>query len=712
MISQAFSASAPPPSGATVSALADVLALDTDYLLALLDVATGAETDRSTPPGAGSGGDVVTLGRPIAEWDPDELEVHPAVDAPSSESSSGHRLSARLPKYVFRTHDEELSALVSEVDMGQSRMAVLVGTSSTGKTRACWEAVQPLASKGWRLWHPFDPTRAEAAFRGIEGVGPRTVVWLNEAQHYFGASGGLGERISSAVHTLLTTPRRGPILILGTMWPEYADTYIALPQPGEVDRYSHARAVLSGRLIGIPESFDTKAAGHAQALAIAGDAQLAHALEHVQDGRVTQFLAGAPELVRRYESASSAARALLHAAMDARRLGVGVQLPIGFLEHAAEGYLSDDEFDDLDDNWLEQALMETSRPVHGKLAPLRRSRRRIHEIVPPTQASPSSLNYRLADYLEQRGRRERRLLCPPTSFWQAAHDYLSAADLVQLANEARLRYRNRWSYILLQRAVESGYIPAVRELAFFLENLNPERSSRLYEQAIESGDTHAMILVAQSRDIYGDIAGADELWWQAADSGDEEAIEVLPQRLDAYGVAKGIEQLLQKNTAAGNVQQRELLSEWRSLVEELESEDFQARHPEYGGEADALALLAQWRDQVGDSRGAESLRQVSAAVVDPVHEALVSRSGDGFIEGAISQAGEAGETEVQGLLIELEGRNGDYRGVERTLLKLLDSGNPKSPSVLFLDDDDLWPNYINFWPYGLEADGSQSAPWW
>ncbi|GAA2746759.1 hypothetical protein GCM10010440_39870 [Kitasatospora cinereorecta] len=38
-------------------------------------------------------------------------------------------------------------------------MLVLVGSSSTSKTRACWQAVQPLATAGWRLWHPYDPTR-------------------------------------------------------------------------------------------------------------------------------------------------------------------------------------------------------------------------------------------------------------------------------------------------------------------------------------------------------------------------------------------------------------------------------------------------------------------------------------------------------------------------------------------------------------------------
>ena len=45
-----------------------------------------------------------------------------------------------------------------------------------------------------------------------------------------------------------------------------------------------------------------------------------------------QFLAGAPELLARYRNAPPAAAALIDAAMDARRLGMGVGLPLGFLE--------------------------------------------------------------------------------------------------------------------------------------------------------------------------------------------------------------------------------------------------------------------------------------------------------------------------------------------------------------------------------------------
>ena len=89
-----------------------------------------------------------------------------------------------------------------------------------------------------------------------------------------------------------------------------------------------------------------------------------------------QFLAGAPELLARYRNAPPAARALIEAAMDARRLGMGAGLPQAFLEAAAPGYLTDDQWDALGEDWLEQALAYTAVPCKGARGPLTRIRPR------------------------------------------------------------------------------------------------------------------------------------------------------------------------------------------------------------------------------------------------------------------------------------------------------------------------------------------------
>ena len=209
--------------------------------------------------------------------------------------------------------------MVTAAAGGTSNLAVLVGSSSTGKTRACWEAIQPLATQGWHLWHPFEPTRATAALAELAHVGPKTVVWLNETQHSLGDPRH-GEAIAAALRTLLTDPDRAPVLVLGTLWPQYDTAYRALPQPGTRDQHAQVRTLLASHTVTVPDAFDERAMTAARELANAGEFVLASALSRATDGYITQDLAGAPELLHRYKTASPAARAILHAAMDARRL--------------------------------------------------------------------------------------------------------------------------------------------------------------------------------------------------------------------------------------------------------------------------------------------------------------------------------------------------------------------------------------------------------
>ncbi|WP_371650014.1 hypothetical protein [Streptomyces mirabilis] len=159
-------------------------------------------------------------GKPLSEVsDPFALEVHPAVN---TERIYTARALPALPVYVERDHDARLRAIAAEAVGGVSRLVVLTGGSSTGKTRACWEVLHRLPDER-RLWHPFDP-RPEAALAAIEQLAQRTVVWLNEAQHYLLTTFDLGERLAAKLRTLLDDQSRAPVLVLGTMWPGYWNT--------------------------------------------------------------------------------------------------------------------------------------------------------------------------------------------------------------------------------------------------------------------------------------------------------------------------------------------------------------------------------------------------------------------------------------------------------------------------------------------------------
>lgn len=84
--------------------------------------------------------DTQPVGAPLsAVTDPFALGVH----RPIRPRNAASRLPD-LPVYMPREHDDQLAQLVTAASEGTSGIAVLVGGSSTGKTRACWEALRLL----------------------------------------------------------------------------------------------------------------------------------------------------------------------------------------------------------------------------------------------------------------------------------------------------------------------------------------------------------------------------------------------------------------------------------------------------------------------------------------------------------------------------------------------------------------------------------------
>ncbi|MFD7555150.1 helix-turn-helix domain-containing protein [Streptomyces sp. NPDC059835] len=679
-VSEALSPAKPAPSPETVAALARALQLPVEQLRELRRRAV-EETEgegRSVP------------GRSIGEWDPHDLEVHPA--GPGEAVSGPGRSGARtMPGYVRREHDRVLAALVEDAAAGRSRAVVLVGGSSTGKTRACWEAVQPLAAAGWRLWHPSDPTRAQDALEDLPRVAPRTVVWLNEAQHYLGDRAA-GEQIAAAVHQLLVTAERGPVLVLGTLWPEYAAQYTALPAPGQEDPHSRVRELLAGRVLTVPESFDAPALAAAAAFAEGGDRLLADALSRAgAEGRITQDLAGAPELLGRYRHATPAAAAVLEVAMDARRLGVGLHLPQAFLTDAAADYLTDTDYDQLTDHWAEQAFAELAALVHGKQAPLRRTSPRTQRRPPapsPSSAvhspAPSTTGsvFRLADYLEQHGRTSRRHLCPPASFWHAAHTHLTNPDdLGNLTHAAQSRFRLQWAVSLRHHAADHGNTEALYDLAVVREAVGDrDGAEALYRQAADLGNFVALHGLAVIREGVGDRNGAEALYRQAADQGHTRALYLLAEMRERGGDQDGAEALARQAADHGDTGVLYGLAVMRERVGDQDGAEALYRQAADHGHTDALHRLAEMRERGGDQDGAEALYRQA---VDHGHTGAVyglaemrERGGDqDGAEALARQAADHGHTGVLNFLAVRRERGGDRDGAEALSWQAADHGN-------------------------------------
>ena len=115
-----------------------------------------------------------TYGRPVGRWDPVELGVHQVIGG------------GPMPAYIRRPHDELLRAVLDPA-VAASRLVVVRGGSSTGKTRAAYEAVADRLAD-WQLDYPLDPGALAARLEA--GIPARTVLWLGELRQYVDADGG------------------------------------------------------------------------------------------------------------------------------------------------------------------------------------------------------------------------------------------------------------------------------------------------------------------------------------------------------------------------------------------------------------------------------------------------------------------------------------------------------------------------------------------
>jgi hypothetical protein len=213
---------------------------------------------------------------------------------------------------------------------------------------------------------------------------------------------------------------------------------------------------------------------------------------------------GADDAVQ--HSAGPPARALIDVAIDARRFRAA-RLPAAFLEHAAAGYLSGYERDQLDDDWLEHALAYASRPCKGTRGPLTRTR----TTEPGGRESPAP-QYRLADYLDQQGRRTRNEVNIPAQFWAAASE-LAPEDQFVLADPAHAQGRYRDGARLLKAAIAYGDPDAARLLVDFLNQLQPgdPRPAHWAASHVDPSNPYGALLLLESLHAVGADEAAAEL---------------------------------------------------------------------------------------------------------------------------------------------------------------------------------------------------------
>lgn len=363
---------------------------------------------------------IVLLDRPRVDLAiPRELGIHSAVPVVGGDSD--------LPTYVKRDFDSRLRIALATNLPARGSFVVMVGGSSTGKTRSLYEAIYELVPE-WDLMQPADA----AELLEVKNAPPgETVFWLDELQQFLGGHPPL---TSECIRALV---RHGN-LVVGTLWPDQYAKWTA----GREDVHL---LVKSAFVIPVPDALNAEERSTAADVA-KRDSRIRDALEAGEVG-LTQVLAGGPRLVMCWEQPPTVyAKAMITVAADAHRLGVQSPLNESLLAEAMYGYLKKHQRVQPIDHWLAEALPHATQPLYGDVSPL----------FPVDDGRAGTLaGYTIADYLAQHVRRKRRTEPLPHEAWQALVTGLRRPDdLRRVATAASSRLRYRYAETALMRLAE------------------------------------------------------------------------------------------------------------------------------------------------------------------------------------------------------------------------------------------------------------------
>ncbi|MGQ4716285.1 tetratricopeptide repeat protein [Streptomyces anulatus] len=434
-------------------------------------------------------------------------------------------------------------------------------------------------------------------------------------------------------------------------------------------------------------------------------------------GMITQTLAAGPDLVDHYEHPTGPlgpyGKALITAAVDARRLGVTAPLPSDFLTAAVPGYLTDTQRANPPHDWETHALTYAC-------APIRHVTSALSSVPNPTGMGARPGVVQLADYLVYHGTNSRRLFAPPQTFWDATRHLTNATDLHALADAARLRGRLFHATSIYLRIKETPGVLAL--LTGIAHRVGDEvRAESLAYQAADFGDGSALVALAGARMETGDQNSAETLYRQAADLSHPDALlalgkihreagegvsadrlyrQAIDAGLNGVGLTEARRALADiceqsgrqseaeqwRRKAASGFQRFQLRNlsdiQQRSGGKEAAERDFEKYAAD--GDGTALIILAEMREEAGDPTGAEEYAQRAA-------EAGLM---DGFNYLAITRA-----------------NSGDLVSAERLARVATDGGSDWALWELARvgSDEPSWKKVIR---YGLTADGCPADPWW
>lgn len=465
-----------------------------------------------------------------------ELNIHPAIALAGDYSS----LSTDFPEYVTRAIDGDLRSWIrSRTQVGG--LVLLVGDAAAGKTRCLYEALDAEVPD-WRM--PYLESGADITRVTQEGADlSGTIFWLDDLQNFF-ADGSLA---AGTVRRLLAG-HFGPVLLTATIRTEELDKLLAQPESADereaairhqarevIRMLAHWPRYRTGQESAVRFEVDNQFGP--EELALAGelsaiDPRIREALRQASRGNVTATLAGAPELVARWtaRTGNRHGRAIITAAVTARRCGHPEPLPVKILEALAVAQLRAEADTPVAPGWLQAAIGWAERPTEGNIAALR-----------PAATTPGVIEgYKVSDILLQHSYDKSCSITQPLlddpRVWALLLEHAAAPACTGIGDAAYAEGQANSAERAWQRAAGAKDPRGMRRLGWLCTDQGRQEDARhWFKQAIALDDTSAMLGFAFSLQHFGQFD--ESLHWmrRAAERDDPDAMISLGFELQGRG---------------------------------------------------------------------------------------------------------------------------------------------------------------------------------
>lgn len=586
--------------------------------------------------------------------DPLALGVAPATHHLSPNARHNRSLTDVPPAYVRRDAEDTDEVARAFTHGG---LLIIEGASAAGKTRMAYETMHRLAPDRW-LIVPDNPT----SLRALKEAGVRlsnAIIWLDDINDYLAADG-----LDASMLDALCPPGTHDVLMLATLRAEARRDLDTPDIDSTITRavqsvFNRARIVLLDRALTPTEHRRAEAQR-------ATDPRIAAALDQNTGAGFAEYLAAAPAILHRWQSARNGqnhtAGAIIDAAIDARRAGYLSPLPRNLIHDLHIHYLDPRQANQPGTPGFDDALAWAAQPVKGAsscLLPLNANTYEVfdylidyalattaEDIPQPIwpillrNAHPDDLPslsfaawhtgrldiaeaayrqasttdhpvpmYNLALLLSRTGRRDQAeewyRKAATASYPPAMNDLANLLRESERAQEAEEWYR---------KAADTGYPDAMYNLGNFLRETNRgQEAERWYRKATDTGHTLAtnnmgILLRELNRD-----EEAEHWYRKAADAGLLMCMHNLAVLLHDTGRSKEAQHWSRKAAEAGYTDSMVSLGDLLREAGHIEEAEHWYRNAIHGGHPTAAISLGALFYEAGRTEEAEHWYRETAA---------------------------------------------------------------------------------------------------